>query len=54
MHRWKKLLLCAVLEFAALSGAPLRPKDIDLVLRPATAVATQDESEVSPESPPTD
>ena len=52
MHRWKKLLLCAVLEFAALSGAPLRPKDIDLVLRPAT-VATQDESEVPPESPPT-
>ena len=36
---WRRLLLCAVLEFAALSGAPLRPKDIEDALRPRSASA---------------
>ena len=29
---WRRILLCAVLEFAALSGAPLRPKDVKNLL----------------------
>lgn len=41
LERWKRLLLCAVLELAALTGAPLRPKDIEIVLRNASAVVAQ-------------
>lgn len=53
LDRWKKLLLCAVLELAALTGAPLRPKDIEIVLRNATAVVAekQDEDKRSGNSP---
>jgi hypothetical protein len=56
LHRygWKRLLLCAVLEFAALTGAPLRPKDIDLVLKQSATVVAQEESEVPEDSPATD
>ena len=39
---WRRLLLCAVLEFAALSGAPLRPKDIEDALRPRSAITSQE------------
>ena len=50
MYSWKKLLLCAVLEFAALTGAPLRPRDIELVLMPKTSVSEQaEEDEDTPE-----
>lgn len=45
LERWKRLLLCAVLELAALTGAPLRPKDIEIVLRNATAVVAQKHGE---------
>ena len=41
---WRRLLLCAVLEFAALSGAPLRPKDIEDALRPRSAIASHEVS----------
>ena len=41
---WRRLLLCAVLEFAALSGAPLRPKDIEDALRPRSAITSQEAS----------
>ena len=39
---WRRLLLCAVLEFAALSGAPLRPKDIEDALRPRSEITSQE------------
>jgi hypothetical protein len=39
---WRRLLLCAVLEFAALTGAPLRPKDIEDALRPRSAITSQE------------
>ena len=39
---WRRLLLCAVLEFAALSGAPLRPKDIEDALRPRSAITSEE------------
>ena len=51
--RWKRLLLCAVLELAALTGAPLRPKEIEILLRNATAVVAekQRQDERSDDSP---
>ena len=47
LYDWKKLLLCAVLEFAALTGAPLRPRDIELVLMPKTSVSEHAEDHES-------
>jgi hypothetical protein len=38
----KRLLLCAILEFAALTGAPLRPKDIELALKPKNEIVSDE------------
>lgn len=32
-HKLRKLLLCAVLEMGALMGAPMRPEEIDNLMR---------------------
>jgi hypothetical protein len=40
-YSWKRLLLCAVLEFAALAGAPLRPKDIELALKQKNEIVAE-------------
>jgi hypothetical protein len=40
----KRLLLAAVLEFAALTGAPLRPKDIDAALKGASQRVAEERS----------
>lgn len=37
---WKRLLLGAVLELAALSGVPLRPKDIEHALRQRSGIVS--------------
>lgn len=50
---WRRLLLCAVLEFAALTGAPLRPKDIELALKPAETIASGELSESGKPDRPT-
>lgn len=49
---WKKFLLCAVLQFAALTGAPMRPKDIEDALRPTNEIAEEKVSRGDSESPP--
>jgi hypothetical protein len=40
-YGWRRLLLCVVLQLATLMGAPLRPKDIEDSLRPASAITSQ-------------
>ena len=40
-HCWRQLLLCVVLQLATLMGAPLRPKDIEDSLRPASELTLQ-------------
>jgi hypothetical protein len=41
---WKRILLSAVLQFASLTGAPLRPKDIEDALRPRNEIVSEDQS----------
>ena len=51
-HGWRRLLLCAVLELAAaLTGAPLRPKDIEDSLRPRTGIELQQEHRKGTDEP---
>jgi hypothetical protein len=48
---WRRLLLGAVLEFAALSGAPLRPKDIEEALRSKNEIVWEKDHEDSSAPP---
>ena len=48
---WRRLFLCAVLEFAALTGAPLRPKDIEIALRPLNGHASQEQRSQEKDEP---
>jgi hypothetical protein len=50
-YGWRRLLLCAVLEFAALTGAPLRPKDIESALRPRNEIAAQQQTRGNKDEP---
>ena len=50
-YGWRRLLLCAVLEFAALTGAPLRPKDIENVLQRGNRIASQQQCRKDAEDP---
>jgi hypothetical protein len=43
-HDIKRLLLAAVLEFAALTGVQLRPKDIDAALKGGSQLVAQEQS----------
>ena len=46
--RWRKLLLCVVLEFGALSGIPMRPDEIARLMqslsRPQVTHTSPDEA----------
>jgi hypothetical protein len=49
---WKRLLLATVLEFAALTGAPLRPEDIEQALRSASTTAVEEQTRDDAGDPP--
>ena len=48
---FKRLLLCAVLEFAALTGAPVRPKDIEDALNATNQIKSEQTTDNSGDPP---